>query len=104
MALTSIIQILKVNEKRTGNKNGRDWAMQDAECMLLSDTGELEQVGVLQLSKDMMGENEPKPGIYAASFALRAGMQDRKIGAVLTSLTPYPMAKAPQSSNKAAAA
>ena len=104
MALTSIIQILKVNEKRTGNKNGRDWAMQDAECMLLSDTGELEQVGVLQLSKDMMGEHEPKPGIYSASFALRAGMQDRKIGAVLTSLTPYPMAKAPQSSNKAAAA
>lgn len=101
MALTSIIQILKVNEKRTGNKNGRDWAMQDAECMLLSDTGELEQVGVLQLSKDMMGENEPKPGIYSASFALRAGMQDRKIGAVLTSLTPYPMAKAPQASKAA---
>lgn len=104
MAVTLIIQILKVNEKRTGNKNGRDWAMQDAECMLLSDTGELEQVGVLQLSKDMMGENAPKPGIYSASFALRAGMQDRKIGAVLTSLTPYPMVKAPQSSSKAAAA
>lgn len=102
MALTSIIQILKVNELRKGNKNGRDWAMQDAECMLLTDTGELEQVGVLQLSKDMMGDAQPKPGIYSASFALRAGMQDRKIGAVLTSLTPYPMVKAPQSSKAAA--
>ena len=62
MALTSIIQILKVNEKRTGNKNGRDWAMQDCECGLLSETGELEQVGVLQLPKEMMGDNAPKVG------------------------------------------
>ena len=102
MALTSIIQILKVNEKRTGNKNGRDWAMQDCECALLSETGELEQVGVLQLPKEMMGDNAPKVGTYVGSFALRAGMQDRKIGAVLTSLTPYPIAKAPQSSKAAA--
>lgn len=91
MALTSIIQILKVNELRKGNKNGRDWAMQDAECMLLNDSGELEQVGVLQLAKDMTGEFAPKPGIYSASFALRAGMQDRKIGAVLTALIPFPV-------------
>ncbi len=89
MALTSIIQILKINEKRSGNKNGRDWAMQDAECMLLSDTGEVEQVGVLQLPKDMMGDNAPKVGVYLGSFALRAGMQDRKIAAVLTGLQPY---------------
>lgn len=89
MALTSIIQILKVNEKRTGTKNGRDWAMQDCECALLADTGELEQVGVLQLPKDMMGDAQPKPGVYVGAFALRAGMQDRKITAVLTALTPY---------------
>lgn len=89
MAFTSIIQILKVNEKRTGNKNGRDWAMQDAECMLLTDDGQLDQVGVLQLPKEMMGDNAPKPGIYTGSFALRAGMQDRRISAVLTALNPY---------------
>lgn len=89
MALTSIVQILKVNEKRSGTKNGRDWSMQDCECALLADTGELEQVGVLQLPKDMMGEAAPKPGVYCGAFALRAGMQDRKITAVLTTLTPY---------------
>lgn len=93
MALTSIIQILKVNEKRSGNKNGRDWSMQDAECALLNDTGELEQVGVLQLPKDMMGDAAPKPGTYLGAFALRAGMQDRKIAAVLTALTPYAVGK-----------
>ena len=89
MALTSIIQILKVNETRSGVKNGRPWSMQDCECALLADTGELEQVGVLQLPKDMMGEAAPKPGVYCGAFALRAGMQDRKITAVLTTLTPY---------------
>lgn len=91
MAMTSIIQILKVNEKRTGNKNGRDWAMQDCECVLLSDEGAFEQVGVLQLPKEMMTPNEPKVGTYVCSFTLRAGMQDRKIGAVVTALTAYPV-------------
>lgn len=100
MALTSIIQILKVNEKRTGNKNGRDWAMQDAECALLNDTGELEQVGGLELPKELMGDAAPKPGVYLASFALRAGMRDRKIVAVLTALTPYTVGK-PAATSKA---
>lgn len=103
MALTSILQILKVNEKRSGAKDGREWSMQDCECALLADTGELEQVGVLQLPKDMTGDNAPKPGIYAGSFTLRAGMKDRKIVAVLTALTPYAV-PAPRNAPKPAAA
>lgn len=102
MALTSIIQILKVNELRSGVKNGRPWTMQDAECALLADTGELEQVGVLQLPKDMMGDAAPKVGTYLGAFALRAGMQDRKIAAVLTALTPYAVGKASKLSGAAA--
>jgi len=95
MAFTSILQVLKVNELRKGTstKTGRPYEMQDCECALLSDAGELEQVGVLPLGKDMMGDNAPKVGTYTASFALRAGMQDRKIGAVLTGLTPYDVRK-----------
>ena len=104
MALTSIIQILKVNDQRSGVKNNRPWAMQDCECALLADTGELEQVGVLQLPKDMMGDAAPKIGIYIGSFALRAGMQDRKIGAVLTALTPYSIPPARSAAKPAAAA
>lgn len=95
MALTSIIQILKLNEVRSGKsqKTGKDYSMQDCECALLADTGVLEQVGVLQLPKEMMGEHAPQPGIYLGSFALRAGMQDRKIAAVLTGLQPYTVPK-----------
>lgn len=95
MALTSIIQILKVNEKREGVKDNRPWAMQDAECVLLSDTGEMEQVGVLQLPKNLMGDAAPKPGTYLGAFALQAGMRDRRIVAVLTALQPYDTGRKP---------
>jgi hypothetical protein len=89
MALTSIIKIIKVNEARNGTKDGRAWSMQDAECILLNDNGEEEQVGVLQLPKNLMGDNAPARGIYIGAFALQAGMRDRRIAAVLTALTPY---------------
>lgn len=88
MALTSIIQIIKINEKRNGVKDGRPWEMQDAECILLDDTGSAMQVGVLSLPKHLMGELAPLPGVYSGSFALQAGMRDRRIQAVLTDLRP----------------
>ncbi|MDA8450384.1 hypothetical protein M5C97_18580 [Acidovorax sp. NCPPB 3859] len=94
MALTSLIQVLKVNDKRSGSKDGRAWEMQDAECVLLNDDGEMEQVGVLQLPKALMGEAAPVPGIYMGAFALQAGMRDRRINAILTALTPYTRGKA----------
>lgn len=100
MALTSIIKILVVNEKRNGVKDGRPWEMQDAECILLDDNGEEQQVGVLPLPKALMGDNAPKRGTYIGAFALQAGMRDRRIGAVLTALTPYPVKVAPVVSAK----
>lgn len=88
MALTSIIQIIKTNEKRSGVKDGRPWEMQDAECILVDEDGAATQVGVLQLPKHLLGDAAPRPGTYAASFALQAGMRDRRIQAVLTDLRP----------------
>lgn len=85
--MQSILRILKVNEARTGTKDGRTWEMQDAECLLLKDTGEVDQVGVLQLPKDLRGK--VTPGDYLGSFALRPNMASRKIEAVLTGLQPY---------------
>lgn len=104
MSMTSIIQILKVNELRKGvsSKTGRAWEMQDCECVLLSDTGAVEQVGVLPLGRDMMGDNAPAVGTYLGSFALRAGLQDRRIGAVLTGLQPYTTGRAASSKSAAA--
>ncbi|RYH64326.1 MAG: hypothetical protein EON54_06695 [Alcaligenaceae bacterium] len=104
MSLTSILQVLKVNEMRSGSKDGRAWQMQDAECILLGDSGEVEQVGVLQLPKHMVGEAAPKPGTYLGGFALQAGMRDRRINAVLVSLQPYDNARrAPAAAAKPAA-
>ena len=89
MSLTSIIKIIKVNELRKGNKDGREWQMQDAECILLDENGEEQQVGVLQLPKHLRGDAAPARGIYLGSFALQAGLRDRRIEAVLMGLQPY---------------
>lgn len=85
--MQSILQILKVNDERSGTKDGRAWTMQDAECLLLKDTGELDQVGVLQIPRDLRGKVQP--GVYLGTFALRPDMASRRIQAVLTGLQPY---------------
>jgi hypothetical protein len=92
--MNSILQILKLNEVRKGVsvKNGRPWEMQDAECLLLDETGAVDQVGVLQIPRDLMGK--VTTGIYLGTFALRPDLQTRKIGAVLTGLQPYTIKQA----------
>ena len=87
---TSILQIFKLNEARSGEKNGRRWEMQDAECAILNDAGSVEAVGVLMIPKDLMGKVQP--GIFLGSFALRPDTSregQRRIQAVLTGLQPY---------------
>lgn len=90
----SLIQILKVNDMRTGSKDGRAWEMQDAECLLLKETGEVDQVGVLQLPKELRGK--VTAGVYLGSFGLRPNLQSRRIEAVLTGLQPYAVKAAPK--------
>ena len=94
--MQSILRILKVNEERTGTKEGRAWSMQDAECCLLKDTGEIDQVGVLQIPRDLRGK--VAPGDYIGTFALRADMAARRIQAVLVGLTPYAVKGTPPAS------
>lgn len=105
--MQSLIQIIKVNELRSGTKDGRGWAMQDAECILLTENGEPDQVGVLQLPKHLMGDgkvNKVEKGTYLGTFALAAGMRDRRIEARLTGLQPYDVRKASAAAPSAAAA
>ena len=89
--MQSILQILKINEAKTGTskKTGNAYDMQDAECLLLTETGEVDQVGVLMIPKDLRGK--VVPGIYMGTFALRSSLMDRRIEAVLTGLSPVPV-------------
>ena len=85
------LQILKVNPVRegVGKQSGNPYRMQDAECMILNDQGEVDQVGVLMLAKDQVGNT--LPGVYLGSFAMRANTSregGRRIEAVLTGLSP----------------
>lgn len=93
--MQSILRILKVNDVRSGvgRESGRPYEMQDAECLLLTDDGVIDVVGVLTLPKELTGK--VTPGDYLGSFALRASLKDRKIGAVLVGLQPYAVKGSP---------
>lgn len=95
--MQSIIQILKLNDVREGvsQKNGKPYRMQDAECLILKETGEVDQVGVLQIPRDLLGT--VTPGVYLGSFALRPNMASRRIEAQLTGLRPYTVKTTPVS-------
>lgn len=85
------LQILKLNPIRegVGKLSGNPYKMQDAECLILDDKGDVDQVGVLMLSKEQVGVTEP--GVYLGAFAMRANTSEkgqRRIEAVLTGLTP----------------
>ena len=89
MQHSSVVQILKVNDSRSGvGKNGKNWTMQEAECILLVGDGQVSQVGVLDVPKDMIGNLVP--GMYTATFTLAAHYQTRKIESRLTGLTRIP--------------
>lgn len=90
--MQSILQIIKVNEPKTGVKDGRPWEIQDCECILLKEDGSPEQVGVLSLPKDLRGK--AVAGVYLGSFVLRADLRSRRIEAQLVGLQPYAIRKA----------
>lgn len=86
--MQSILQILKLNEPRQWNRDGKTGESQDAECLLLTDTGDVDQVGVLRIPKDL--RDKVSVGTFTGSFALRPNFMSRQIEAVLTGLTPLP--------------
>jgi hypothetical protein len=87
--MQAIIQILKVNDLKTGvsSKTNRPYEIQDAECLLLNDDGTPSQIGVLSIPKDLRGKVQP--GTYTGSFSLRPDLQTRRIEAVLVGLNTY---------------
>lgn len=88
MNATSLIQIIKVGPVVPKTYEGRNYTVQECECILLNDDGSPEAVGVLRLHESMKGDKAPGLGTYTAKFSLMPSPKDRKIGAVLTGLTP----------------
>ncbi|MBB4842208.1 hypothetical protein HNP55_000703 [Paucibacter oligotrophus] len=88
--MQSIIQILKVNDLKSGisKKTGNPYEMQDAEALLLNDDGSIGCVGVLQVPKAL--REVVKPGTFTATFALHADFTSRRITSILTGLVPVP--------------
>jgi hypothetical protein len=90
--MNSFLQILVVNDlkKGTSKLTGRDYEIQDCECVMLDDTGQPSKVGVLMLGRSMMADKAPKPGIYTGTFEMVADMKTRRLTSQLVGLTPIP--------------
>lgn len=94
--MSNLIQILKVDEPRSGvsKKSGTPFTTRSCQCILLDETGELGDVGVLRLPKDMVSdETAPKPGVYMCNHKLGVSYDKKEIGLVITSLVPYDLRK-----------
>lgn len=99
MAFASKIRIFKLDEvvKGVSAKTQKPWERHTAQCALMSDKGELEKVGVLDIPPSL--RDKAKPGDYRGVFALTTReFGDRRglIEAILTDLLPdEPMGKVP---------
>lgn len=89
--MQAVIQILKVNELKTGvsAKTGKPYEVQDAECVLLDEHGNPDQIGVLPVPKAL--RDTIRPGVFTGTFALKPDFSSRRIEAVLTGLTAVPI-------------
>jgi len=88
--MPSYIQILKVGEVQDKAFEGRAYQVQEAECVLLDENGETDCIGVLRFS-EAFRKNPPARGVYVPVFSMVASPKDRKIGSVITGLTPVSM-------------
>lgn len=66
--MQSLLQVLAVNEPRTGEKDGRKWQSQDVEAITRGEDGSYGKSGRMRLPKDLVGA--VTPGLYMASFCL----------------------------------
>ena len=83
--MQSIIQILKLNEPKAWSMEGRSGFSHSAECLLLTEAGEVDQVGVLKIrGEDMI--KKAQLGTYRGTFAMRANPASRQIEATLVDL------------------
>jgi hypothetical protein len=91
MAFASKLRIFKLDEvaKGTSAKTGKAWERHTAQCALITDNGDLEKVGVLDIPPAL--REKAKPGDYRGVFALTTReFGDRRglIEAILTDLIP----------------
>jgi len=95
MAFSSRIHVFKVNEPRAWNFEGKSGTSHSAECALLDEAGNIDQVGVLRIPPDMVDKVKANT-VYTGHFSMRANPASRKLEPVLTNMVEVPpSARAP---------
>lgn len=88
MLPNSLLQILVVNPVREipSAQGGKPFTVQDAECVMVNDKGHPLKVGVLRISRGLMGQ--VRPGVFVASFELEPHYKTRILEAQVSGLQP----------------
>lgn len=94
MAMSSTVQVLKINEVEKGisPKTQKPWERHTAECVILDDEGGVDCVGRLVIPPAI--RETLRVGTFRAGFSLRVptyGDTKGDITAMLTSLMPVPV-------------
>jgi len=86
--MRKVVQIIKVNEVKEGKAKatGNPYRLQDCECVVFDEAGNIAFVGVLMLPKTLVGN--VTTGRFYADFDVRANLSTRQIEAQLVALTP----------------
>lgn len=87
--MQGILKIFKVDEPKKGisSKTGKPYEIHSAQCALLTDAGELDQVGVLDIPPSLRGK--VTVGTFVGTYAMGVNFSNGKIGPVLTDLQPF---------------
>jgi hypothetical protein len=104
ISMQSTIRVFKLDEVKRGtsSKTGKPYEIHTAQCALIDDNGNVDQVGTLDIPPDLRGKVQQ--GLYRGSFALKTNFQNGRIESALTGLTLVPeagAARAPAAGAKA---
>lgn len=93
--MQSTIQIFKLDEvkKGTSAKTGKPYEIHTAQAALIDASGQVDQVGVLDIPVDL--RDKVKPGRYTGTFAMKTNFMNGRIESHLIGLTPVPAAPKP---------
>jgi hypothetical protein len=88
--MQSTIRVFKLDEvkKGTSKKTGNAYEIHTAQCALVDETGNIDQVGVLDIPPDLRGK--VGPGLFRGTFAMKTNFQNGRIEAALVGLQAMP--------------
>ncbi|RUP25579.1 MAG: hypothetical protein EKK45_19235 [Curvibacter sp.] len=93
--MQNLCRVLTVTDPKPGEKDGRKWVSQNAECIAIDEDGVMGQVFTIRLPTHLQGESAPKPGIYQLVWANHIDYKTREMTSRPHAFLAYDIRKTP---------